>query len=191
MELNRKLNLVIPVETQPGVTVYVHSTPLSREVFETYYRVIAKAFTDMYAGGFNYVSGPRIAKMLLKQAAEEFNQWNGPKGVNAGLIGEIHRITNVLTPGPKGWAMLPFEDALNKGLFDEDDVSEVENAICFFILVSAMHKKKDLKPILETPISIWGAQLEYLSCTEFSASLPTSTSAVNTGEKAIASPIPI
>ena len=188
--INRKLNFVIPVETAPGVTIYVHSTPISREVFDTYFKVFGRAFTEMYSGGYNHVSGPRIAKLLLKQTAVDMGLWDGPRGVNSGLFGEIHRITNVVSPGPRGWVATPFEDALKQKTFDEDDLSEIENAIAFFILASAMHRKAEVRPVLELASSLWGARLESLNCTEFTASLPTLMPGDSTGEKVTPSSIP-
>ena len=189
--INKKLNLVIPVETDPGITIYVHSTPIGREVFETYYKVIAKAFTEIYTQGLALASGPRVAKLLIKGIAVDMGVWDGERGVKAGLIAEINRLTNVITPdGDKGWVTMPFEDALKRGVMDEDDISEVENAICFFTLASAMHRKAELRPILESVCSLWGAQLELSNSTEFKDSLPTSTLPVNTGEKVTRSSIP-
>ena len=75
----------------------------------------------MYAGGYSAISGPRIAKMLIKQTAIDMGTWEGTNGVNAGLIGEIHRLTNVVAPNGKGWGATPYEDALNQNIFDKDD----------------------------------------------------------------------
>ena len=33
MKIDRKLNIVIPVETESKGLIYVHSTPISRDVF--------------------------------------------------------------------------------------------------------------------------------------------------------------
>ncbi len=190
LTLNRRLNLVIPVETTPGVTVYVHSTPISAETFEAYFDVIAKTFTEIYAGGYNYVSGPRIAKLLLKKVATTMGVWDGPRGVNAGLIGEIRRLANVVAPSGRGWAATPLEDALAQKVLSDEDASEVENAICYFTVASAMHKRAELRPILESAINVWGGRLESLNSTELSDSLSRSTPPESTGAKATPSSIP-
>lgn len=189
LTLNRKLNLVIPVETQPGVTIYVHSTPIGREVFETYYRSIARTFTELFSSGLAR-TGVRVAKMMLQDVSREMGLWDGPKGVNAGLVGEIHRLTNVVHPNGAGWATTPFEDALRNRMFDEDDVSEIENALVFFTLASAMVKKTELGQILDGALSLWGARTELLDCTELRSSLLISTPPDASGERAIPSSIP-
>lgn len=189
LTLNRKLNLVIPVETQPGVTIYVHSTPIGREVFETYYKPIAKTFTDLFSAGLSR-TGVRVAKMALQDVSRELGVWDGPNGVNAGLVGEIHRLTNVVHPNGAGWTTTPFEDALRNQTFDEDDVSEIENALVFFTLASVMVKKTDLGPILDGALNLWGARTESSDCTGLKNSLSILTPPAATGEKAALSSIP-
>lgn len=177
--LNRKLNFVIPVDISTGVKYYVHSTPISFEVFETYFEVMGKAYTQIFAGGYGPVSGPKLAKMMVKKVAEQMGIWkNGPNGfvgVENGLFGEIRRLTNVIIPTEKGWSTIPFEDAIRMEKFDEEDLREIENAIAFFILASALTQKSTLRPNLAVFAGLWGAQLESLNCTEFAASLTTST----------------
>ena len=189
LTLNRKLNFVVPVEITPGVTVYVHSTPIGREVFETYYRSIAKTFTELFSAGLAR-TGVRVAKLMLQEVSRDMGLWDGPKGVNAGLVGEIHRLTNVVHPNGNGWVTTPFEDALREKMFDDDDVSEIENALVFFTLASAMVKKTELGQILDGALSLWGAYTESLDCTGLKSSLSISTPLVVTGEKVIPSSIP-
>ena len=70
MEINRKLNLVVPIERESG-EVYVHSMPIGRQVFERYFLVISKAFASIFQEGLNFYSGPRIAAMMIRQVATE------------------------------------------------------------------------------------------------------------------------
>ena len=190
VQINRKLNLVVPVEVRPGVTYYVHATPIMRETFETYYGVIAKTFTEIYAKGLSVSSGPRVAALMLRDVAKAMGQWEGAQGVEQGLMAEIRRLSNVVAPANGRWTTLPFEDALQQKIFDEDDLAEVENAVAFFTVASAMHKKAQLRPVLEATADLWGAQLTSSNATDFAASLPTLTSAENTGAKATPSSIP-
>lgn len=190
IKLNRKLNMVIPIETRDGITIYVHSTPIMRETFETYFEPIARTFTQIYSAGHGIYSGPRVAELILRKVATQMNMWDGENGVKNGLIVEIHRLTNVATPSPAGWTYLPWEIAVKDGLVDEDDASEVENALVFFTVASAMHKKSELRPLLESALSLWGAQPESLKLTDYLASLPTSTVTENTGGKPTVSSIP-
>lgn len=189
--INQKLNFVVPIENDDGSIVYVHSTPLMRETFERYFRVIARAFSEIYSQGLNFTSGPRVAALMIKQIALDLGVWSGPQGVEQGLIGEIRRLSNVVTSNGKGWSYIPLEDALNQNLINEEDASEVENAICFFIVASAMHKKTELRSVLETVSKLWGAQVTSSNITEFVAGLPTLIETANTGEKMIPSFIPV
>jgi len=169
------LNLVMPIERSDGSTVHVYAIPIARATFERYYMVMAKAFNTIYSGGLGIMSGPRVAAMVLKDTAIEMNAWDGPEGVERGLIQEIRRLTNVLVLGDHGWETIPIHEALAKGHIDEDDMSEVENALAFFTVASHMHRKADRRGILEGASKLWGARLESLSCSEFSASLQRST----------------
>lgn len=188
LTMNRKLNLVIPVDVREGLTVYVHSTPISREVFETYYQVIARTFTGMYNSGL--LAAPRTTSLELRRNAMELKMWEGRGGVETGLLGEIHRLTNVMKPNKSGWEIVPYEDVIRDKFLDEDDVSDIENAICFFIVASAMHRRAELGSVMEIAQKFWGVQLTLLTCTDYRGSLSTPTSDESTGEKARASRIP-
>ena len=190
LRINRKLNFVIPVELDDGATVYVHATPVGRETFESFFDVFGRTFTQIYSGGYGFTSGPRIAKLILAQTAKSIGRLDGPMGVEAALFPEVRRLTNVVLPQNGRWGTIPFEEAVKTELFNEDDLSEVENAICFFILASAMNKKSELVSILQAVSSLWGAQVESSNCTEFAASLATSIPTDSSGEKATPSSIP-
>ena len=187
MEIDRKLNLVLTVERADGSIVHVHSTPIRQAVFAQYYKVLAKTFAQIYSGGYGVTAAPRIAAMLLKDVAAEEG---GRAGVQEGLINEIRRVTNVVVLGERGWETLPLDDALKRDLLDEDDASEVENAVVFFIVASVMHKRAELRAVLDVVRGIWGGQLVSSTCTEYAASLPTSTAAASTGATATPSSIP-
>lgn len=189
MKLDRKLNMVIPVERDDGVT-YVHAAPISRDTFERYFMVLGKTFTAIYSQGLGTMSGPRVAGLLLKKIAEDMGEWDGPSGAKAGLVADIRRLANVIMPGPSGWGMVPLQEALDHGALSPDDAAEVENAITFFIVASAMHRRVELLPVLDGALKMWGAQVSSLNCTDFMNSLPTSTETASTGAKATASLLP-
>lgn len=190
LSLNRKLNFVIPVEVDNGVTVYVHSSPIKRETFEAYYDIFGKTYTAIYSQGYGLYAGPRMTKMIIKDIAEKSKRWDGPLGVEHGLFPEVRRLTNVVLPSKTGWGTKPFEDAINEGMFNEDDLNEIENGIYFFTLASVMNRKSELRPILAYVAATWGAQLESLDCTGFANSLQTLIPDESTGEKATRSSIP-
>ena len=117
MRLNERLNLVLPVD-RDGTTVYVHSTPISREVFERFYLPIAKTLAKVGTNDLGMVSGPRVAALILKDAAKECGMWEGEQGVERGLLPEIRRLTNVVAFGPDGWRPFPFDKAISEKFFD-------------------------------------------------------------------------
>lgn len=179
----------MPVDAEAG-RIYVHSMPISREVFESYYLVISKTFSAIYSHGLHAAAGPRVASMLLKSIAIESGVWEGSAGVENGLMNEIRRLTNVVMPGESGWVTMPFDTVLKRDILDADDISEIENALVFFTVASAMHKKADRASILAGAGKMWDWQIESSNCTEYAKSLPTSSEIENTGETVPLSSIP-
>lgn len=182
MNIDRNLNIVIPIERESG-PVYVHAAPISRAVFERYFLVISKTFAAIHAEGLSALSGPRVAGMMLKKIAQDREEWDGPEGVERGLMMEIRRLSSVVQPKTSGgWETVPLQEALDRKTLDEDDVSEVENVLVFFTVAYSMLRKGDRRPALEGASSIWGARIESLNSTAFAASLPTSTATASSGE---------
>ena len=182
-KLDSRLNLVVPIEREDGSTIYVHSMPISREVFEANFLVISKAFTALFAQQLNVRSGPRVAHLMLRQTAQEMGIWDTVQG---SLMAEIRRLSNVLMPGANGWDTVPYQDALNRKLINQDDASEAEGAICFFILTSAMFKKRNLESFLEAACDLWGMSVTLLNVTDYGNSLTKLTTDENTGATAVA-----
>jgi len=184
--LTKSMNLVIPVDLEAGGTVYVHSTPISRETFEDSFFLIAKTFATIHANGLGVVAGPRVAALMLAKVAKDMGQEE--KAVQ--LMNEVRRLTNVLTPGNGPDAMVPFQEAVDRGTISADDRSEVENALAFFTVCSAMHRRTEAELILREAMLLWGGQLGSWSCTEYLSSLPTLTEDENTGETVVGSSVP-
>jgi hypothetical protein len=125
--------------------------------------------------------------MILTEVAKRQRDSEGA----AVLRNEIHRLTNVLVPGANGWETIPYDDAIKTGAVSDEDLSEVENALVFFIVVSAMHRRQVLRVMLPGAASLWGAQTSLLDCSGFGATLRTSTVTANIGaKKAPASSVP-
>lgn len=181
MRIDKRLSLVIPVFRDDGSKLFVHSTPVSSDLFETYWEPVGKAFSSIYSGGFGIIGGPRIAAKMLQKVASEMGRWDGPNGVKNGLVAEAHRLTNVLVPRDKGgWETVPFEEA-RKTVLEKSDVSEIEGAIAFFTVVSLIHRLADLEEVMSGAGRLWGAQTTSLDFTEFTNSLPTSIETANSG----------
>lgn len=188
MKINNKLNLIVEVETSEG-TIFVHSTPLSREVFERYFLIIGKTFASLISEGLSFVSGPRVAAMMLRKIAQDAGVWEGRDGISNGLMAEIRRLSSVVIPSTSGWVTMPFQDAIDRKTMDEDDIAEVEGLITFFICASAMSRKTEIGPVLDR-MRLWGALTTSLNSTEYAASLPTSTTEDTSETPMITSSVP-
>ena len=189
MQIDKKLNIVIPVERNDGTTIYVHTTPLDYEVFEQYFIVLGKAFSSIFAEGLSVIGGPRVAALMLKKVAIDMGVWDGDGGVQQGLMAEIQRLSNVVAPGPGGWQTLPLYNAQKEGLLTAEEMREVEGQAVFFILTSALNKPKQIPVIMQGVSRLWGAQTTLSNSTEFAASLKTSTEAANTGASETEKPL--
>jgi hypothetical protein len=180
VSINKKLNLAVPLETDAG-KIWVHSVPLSKEVFEANYLVLTRTLSAIYVNGLGPAMAPRVAAMMLKDTAKEMEI---EEAVQNNLIQEIYRLSNVLLPNPNGgWQTVPFGEVKMKKMVDEDALSEAENAIVYFIVASAVHIKKELPMAYQGLKQIWSGQITPLNVTAFSNSLTTSTGEGNTGEK--------
>ncbi len=127
-----------------------------------------------------------MAAKIIRSTAIDSGTWDGPDGVENGLVVEIRRLANVLLPGPNGWEARPFEGAVGRGDLSAEDAAEVENSLAFFTVASSMHRRTEIESIMKVVSGIWGAQTSYSNSTEFAASLPTPTPGANTGAKATA-----
>ena len=188
MKINNKLNLVVEVETGEG-TIFVHSTPLSREVFERYFLIIGKTFASLISEGLSFVSGPRVAAMMLRKIAQDAGVWEGRDGINNGLMAEIRRLSSVVIPSTSGWVTMPLQDAIDRKTMDEDDIAEVEGIITFFICASAMSRKTEIGHVLDR-MRLWCALTTSLNSTAYAASLPISTTEDTSEAPMITSSVP-
>ena len=180
MKIDKAMRLVIPVEQDDGGTIYIHAAAISRVVFEQFFLVISKTFSQIYNEGLGVTSGPRVAALMMRKVAEDMGVKDD---VERGLINEMKRLANVVAlNGDKGWETFPFEEAVRRILISDEEVSEVENALAFFSLASVMHKRTDREAILRGASSLWGGQITSSELTEFLRSLPTSTAIASSGE---------
>lgn len=189
MKVDRKLNLVVPVERDDGTTVHVHATPISRETFHQHFLTMAKAFSSIYTNGLGITAGPRVAALMIRKVAADIGP-NELTAVESGLMAEMKRLSSVIVPNNGGWLPMPLDEAIAREVITADDADEVENAIAFFILASAMHKRAEAAIIVDEAVKLWSASTTSLSSTAFAGSLGTSTPPVSSGAKATQSSIP-
>lgn len=182
LKINKKLNLVIPIESD-GKTIWFYSSAISREIFEANYLLLVKTLSNLYYNGIGPGMAPRVAMLALKDIAKDMND---KIDVSMPLIQEIYRLTFVLMEDPSvgnKWRTLPYLEVKNKKMVDEDVLSEVENALVYFTVASAVHLKSELPTVISGLNQIWGAQTTSLSTMEYCNSLAISIQDENTGEK--------
>lgn len=188
MQINEDMKLVVPVVTEGSTTrVWAYHTPISREVYEANYRVLAGTRVALASKGPHYVMGvgPRVAALTLRDEcrrdAESFGRFNDEgkpdESEMRALFAELRRLTMVLCPGKNGWEMLPVDAAISSGKIDVEDWSETESAIVFFTCNCAMARKAERATIAQATASVLTGSLTSLSPMEFAASLPRSTAA--------------
>lgn len=168
--------------------------PIGRDVWENYFLVLSKTYAALLSEGLNVIAGPPIAKMMLKRVAVLSGLWEGPDGVEQGLLEEIRRLTNVVLPNGAGWETIPFDEAVRRDIIDPDALADAEGAIVFFTCVSAVLRgpasQEKLQILMSGLKSIWGVQTTFLDVTAYAASLPTSTPGENSTEKRHRSSVP-
>ena len=186
MKIAKNLNLVVPIGDEDN-RMYVHSTPISRVVFEEYFLVISKTFTAIFSEGLGAITGSRIASLMLRQVAQEIGQW---EKVQKGLLNEINRLTNVVMLGDNGWTSLPLQHLLDKKMLSEDDVFDIQGELIFFTCVHSVNKRNQIEEMMNASNGLWGSSVTSLTCTEYLTSLPTSTEVENTGATATTLSVP-
>lgn len=192
MNIDKRLNLVIPIEIGQEtvvingenvikpVNLYVHSQPISKEVFDQHFEVIGLTFATIHGEGYNALAGPRLAAKILKKIAISRGAWEGPLGVDAGIMNEIRRLSSVVLPNHE---TLTLHDAVARKLIEPEDIDILENALVFFIVVSAMHRPAVARALMEEVAGLWSAQITSLDSTAFARSLQTSTETASSGAK--------
>lgn len=188
MQINNALNFVLPLrQSDDGEPlVWAYHTPITTEVFQANYRIIAETNARIWGKGLKYAAtaGARIAALTLRDVskadAEEFDTADhGPA-----LLGEIKRLTIVLAPaeGGVGFQPYPVDLAIQRKIIDADDWSEVESAIVFFTVGYAMSKRAARTQFCELISSRIGGSTTSLPPMEFAASLLISTQAETSGD---------
>ncbi|WP_455387444.1 hypothetical protein [Petrachloros mirabilis] len=186
MKLNEALNLVLPVGDKSA-----YHTPISREVFEANYRILAATKAAISSHGVYYQmdSGPRIAALALKDEAKKDAEDRGDEvDASIALLAEIKRLTVILCPSVKGWDMLPVDAAIAGGHIDADDWREAESSLVFFTCLWSLASKANREKVAQATSSLLMASITSLSALEYSNSLLTSTQ--DQDSKTVASVVP-
>ncbi|ENH6339256.1 hypothetical protein ABWH74_002595 [Burkholderia vietnamiensis] len=199
IQINEAMNLVVPVVAdEAGVKVWAYHTPISRQIFESNYRVLAATKASLMNRGGIYMmdSGPRIAALTLLDEGVREAEARGSYAKDGrtvideatpALMDEIRRLTMVLVPGPGGWDLLPIESAVAAGKIDAEDQAETESAIVFFTCICALASKAERKKQASSTASLLKGSITSLSPMEFADSLPSSTKAAPSAQPVVSS----
>lgn len=187
MKIDRNLNLVMQVQTEKNGLVYIHSSSISRSVFEQFYLELGKVFSQCFDSvnqAHLALSAPQLAYPALKSIAQKAGNWDGAGGVKFGLVNEIIRLTNVAVSTEQGWETIPFDIAVKKEVLNEDEEAEALSSLIFFTAISKVAPKDLKSSFLEMAGALRNWELTYLDCTEYMNGLPILTKKETTGKKA-------
>lgn len=191
-KLDRRLNIVFEVTRENGAKAYVHSTPISRNVYDEHFLLLTKTINMLYAEEIAPAICTRVCMLMMRKVAKEMDGGDSTtpnqNALERGLLPEIWRLTNVVMQVESGYEVLPFAEASK--LLDEDDIKEVQNALCFFTAASWFHKQKEMELTIY-PILRSGAQIGSWNVTEFQTSIQTSTQEEPIGQSPTATALSI
>jgi len=186
VKIDRNLNLVMQVQTEKNGLIYIHSSSISRSVFEQFYLELGKVFSQCFDSvnqAHLALSAPQLAYPALKSIAQKAGNWDGAGGVKFGLINEIIRLTNVVFAGENGWESIPLDTAVKREILDEDEEAETLSSLVFFTAISKVAPKDLKNSFLEMAGSLRNWELTSLDATAFMNGLPILTKKGSTGKK--------
>jgi hypothetical protein len=175
------------VQTEKNGTVHIHSTSISRSVFEQFYLELGKVFSQCFDSinqAHLALSAPQLAYPALKSISTKAGNWDGAGGVKFGLVNEIIRLTNVMVSTEKGWESMPFDIAVKSEILNEDEEAEAISSLIFFTAISKVAPKDLKNSFLEMAGALRNWELTFSECTEYMSGLPTLTKKESTGKKA-------
>jgi hypothetical protein len=180
MRIDERMNLVVPLYRDEKIYAYVYSTPVSREVFEAHYWLIAKTHNKLVE--LDRIAGTKVAVFVLKDVAKK----ERAEESCTAFLAEITRLSNAIVATDDGWTTAPYQAAVDRKMIDMDDAREVDSAIVFFTVGWLMYPLNLRLALLDGAAPAWNAEITSLSLTDFSASLKTSTEIVSFGARAAA-----
>lgn len=184
MKIDRNLNLVIPVQSEKSGTIYAHSVPISRDIFEQFYLELGKVFSQCFDSineSHLVLSAPQLAYPALKSLAKKAGNWDNQGGVKFGLVNEIIRLTNVIISTDQGWQTIPFDSAVKREMIDEDEEAEILSSVIFFTAISKVAPKDLKNSFLAMAGSLRNWELLSLDSSAYRNSLPMLTKGESTG----------
>lgn len=195
--LDKNLNLVKELDNG----LHLHHTLISYAAYKSNYKLInqvataliqqrlAMQATTISAFVLNDVAGYDMD--LTRLLPRDVNSISDDSDINKNqlekdiaFIGEIKRLTNIITSKSGNWEHIPLTDALKENIIDEEQYDEVMSAVIFFTV--ANYVRQTLEKMGISPIQLLRAydwQPSLLGCVDYLQSLPKLTQAAIT-EKA-------
>ena len=195
MKINENLNLVLPLreDEEGNPLLYGFHTPISREIFESCFRIIAATKASIFGKGFVFAAdtGPRIASLTLKdegrrdaESRGDVDEQGNPKdGGATALLAEIRRLTLILAPTQQGWDMIPVETALHSDILDEEEWREAESSLVFFTCPYALATKAVRVNLASAIASVLKGSITSSPVSEYAAFLQKSTAKQDSAKK--------
>lgn len=182
MRIDGDLRMVFDV----GASKAYH-VPLSRDLYDVYYDVIASAAGKLFAKGGYYqvVAAPRIAARVLRDEGDRPDPDTGEaRKRGTALLQELQRLTTILVHDDTGWHEMPVAAALARKAIDAEDWDDCEAEIVFFTCHYWMSSRTRRSAVVDAVASAVGASATSLTPTAYCASLTTSTADVPTRQEA-------
>lgn len=193
MKIDRSLNLVMEIPRENSPPVLAHAQALPHEIFSQYFDLCGPTYNALLTGGYGYTM-PRYAAMMLRkiglaivgpEPAVPDEAWQRARASAESRIqaffAELHRLTYVLALKNRKWEMILLDDAAAMGAIDEEELSRIDGALCFFTCAS-QSVPREQRPAALGGLSLFNARTESSSCMEFMRSLPTSMTDDSSGE---------
>ncbi|MGH8600857.1 MAG: hypothetical protein ACRET1_09335 [Burkholderiales bacterium] len=176
-------NLSLTFEVNDRATAF-HS-PLPTEIFVQHYKLLAVVQSALMAEGtfFQMGAGPRISAMMLRERDAKDSLANGLVLADGSgstehatsLFNEIKRLTTIAGQTDDGWAPLPVDAAIQRGVITADDWDEALNKLVFFSCHWSMAPNRQRKPVADAVASVLNGSMVSSNVTDFVAGLRTST----------------
>ncbi|UMM63159.1 hypothetical protein [Aristophania vespae] len=179
--INERLNLVIPLDDNKG---FVHCPPFSREAFAQCWRLLARTWSALETGNMSITASGAVAGFELRDQAQAIGE-EGQEQHKA-LMAEIRRKSIYIGATENGFDPIPLASAIKKGLLEDEDIADIENALVFFIAASALLPKNRRNFVLELMKSLRAVESTSLDSTAYLVSLQKSKKKGITGEMAAA-----
>ncbi len=178
MTINSSLNLVFPIRSENNTPlIWAYHTPISTEVFQANYRIIAATKAAIFGKGIAYAAdaGPRIASLTLRDAGRaDAAEW-GIEDTAPALLANISRLTHVLAPGKDGFDMVPIDAAISRKVIDAEEWAESESMLVFFTCAYSMALRSNREAVAKASALVLGGSTTSLEPLGWAASLPKLT----------------